>query len=50
VLAIPAIFSVTTHSRAAASIAAPRSPLWYSFAVGSGRLDRESNLIFVLPI
>jgi hypothetical protein len=44
------VFSVTTHSRAPATIATSRRPVWYSFAVGSGGLDRESNLFFVLPI
>jgi hypothetical protein len=44
------VFSVTTHYFARDSIAARREPVWYSLAVGSGRLDQQSNLVFARPI
>jgi hypothetical protein len=43
-------FSVTTHFFPASTINASRAVVWYSLAVGSGRLDAVSNLAFVLPI
>jgi len=44
------LFSVTTHLFAATSLTAARLSVWYSLAVGSGRLDRASNHVFALPI
>jgi hypothetical protein len=46
----PGGFSETTHFFPAATINASRAAVWYSLAVGSGRLDTVSNLVFVLPI
>jgi hypothetical protein len=49
-LAIIGVFSETTHSCAALSLAASPLPLWYSLAVGSGRQDAASNLLYAPPI
>jgi hypothetical protein len=46
---ISANFSRTTQCYASMTLSAARWSVWYSVGVGSGRLDRVSNLVFALP-